>query len=105
MFHTPFAHNLYLDFYRTAGVIPFVGMLLYTGFFFYTLVRFMRTDALSLRLRTVGAVFALCLWVSFLTEPVLEGRPLNLWIWLFFGGYMRETTAAVRGKVRHVDFP
>ncbi len=70
-----YAHNLWLDVARLAGIIPFVMLIIYSVSTISTLVKFNRyTDCDEGTKKLFNLVYITVL-VNFLTEPILEGVP------------------------------
>lgn len=71
-----YAHNLILDTGRVAGVIPMFLMLSFSCCQLHKIVNFcFHKSELPLNQRVFIFSVLLCLFMSFMIEPVLEGRP------------------------------
>lgn len=71
-----YAHNLILDTGRVAGVIPMALMLLFACCQLQKIVKIcLRKSELPLNQKVFIFSVVLCLFMSFMIEPVLEGRP------------------------------
>lgn len=78
-----FAHNVFLDVARVAGVIPMAALLLFVVLSLIKLVRVLRMDALPAQLKNMLLLLFVAFITSFMVEPIIEGC-FNLFALFFF---------------------
>ena len=88
--HMPYAHNLWLDTARVAGIVPFVILVVITLMFIPTLINIYTNRRHSFNYRFMMTVFALAFIIYMNTEPVLEGCPILFGLFCLFMGMTRE---------------
>lgn len=69
-----YAHNLFLDIAREAGIIPMILIMLYCFSTLMTTIKVIRLRAYSYELRIMIAVMKICIFAAFMIEPVIQGR-------------------------------
>ncbi|MBX9969232.1 hypothetical protein H7K06_17095 [Priestia aryabhattai] len=86
----PHAHNLFLDIARVAGIFPMVFMIIYFFMITSTTIRFLKNKLISQEVRLLGILLFIGMFISFMIEPVLEGRPYIFMMFCFINGMMRS---------------
>ena len=71
-----YAHNLWLDCARVAGIIPMVILLVITYKFILSVFRIFRDSKLDFNYRYIVLTLSMSLIVYFNVEPILEGSSL-----------------------------
>lgn len=83
-----YAHNLWLDVLRVAGVIPFFTLLAFTINSFIKAIKASKIIPESLGFKLQIRVYILALFLIFMVEPIFEGMySLFLFFCLFVGAY------------------
>lgn len=80
------AHNLWLDTARVSGIAPMISMILFTISAVYNALKYYRRKYCNLQLRVWTLLTVCILFLSFMIEPVLEGRPYVFIIFCFIAG-------------------
>lgn len=83
------AHNLWLDTARVSGIIPMILMICYTLSVVYNAVKLYWRKSVTLEIRIWMMLTVCTMFLSFMIEPVLEGRPYIFIIFCFFAGLNR----------------
>lgn len=83
-----YAHNLFLDTYRSTGIIPTVLIIVFFIASSKTVIRFIKNGTIQSKTKCLVFSFIVCGFCSFMVEPVIEGRPLNLAIFCMLIGIM-----------------
>lgn len=77
----PFVHNLWLDVFRRAGIIPFVTLILFTCRSAIQLKRFTQARALNCKANQQMIVLGILgMAVLFCVEPIIEANPYLFYI-------------------------
>ena len=71
-----YAHNLWFDCARVAGILPFVLLIIIALKYAFCLFQVIRNDSVDLILRYTFWILSLAILIVFLSEPVLEGIPM-----------------------------
>lgn len=71
-----YAHNLWFDCARVAGIVPFVLLITISLRYAYCLFQVIRKDSVDLIFRYIIWIISLAILIVFLAEPVLEGIPM-----------------------------
>lgn len=80
------AHNLWLDTARVSGIAPMILMMIFTVSAVFNALKYYRRKNCSLELRIWMLLAVFILFLSFMIEPVLEGRPYIFIIFCFLAG-------------------
>lgn len=81
-----YAHNLWFDCARVAGIVPFVLLILISLRYTYSLFQVIQKEAIDLIFRYVIWIISLSVLIVFLAEPVLEGIPMVFEFFCFLFG-------------------
>lgn len=83
----PFVHNLWLDVFRRAGLIPFSTLILFTVRSVFQLKRFSKVEGLSCKENQQMIMLGMLgLAILFCVEPVIEANPYAFYIALIIIG-------------------
>jgi len=88
--HVRFAHNLWLDVARFAGVIPFFLLLIFTGRSLRNTYKAIRKDPEKLFLNTTMLIFTLAAMLVFFVEPVMEGLFYLFTVYCLYQGIINQ---------------
>jgi O-antigen ligase len=80
------AHNLFLDVYRVAGIIPFILIITYIISTINILFKLLRDKRFTNSIKCLLFSIQFLYLLSFMIEPVMEGRPLNFFAYCFING-------------------
>ncbi|QYF84823.1 hypothetical protein KY492_11395 [Brevibacterium sp. PAMC21349] len=80
------AHNFFLDVYRVAGVIPFFILIIYMISTIKILFKLLRSDRFTSNIKCLLFSIQFLFFLSFIFEPVMEGRPLSFFAYCFTNG-------------------
>lgn len=83
-----YAHNLWLDCARVAGVIPLLFLLIITVYFICALWKELKISEHDYY-RTIIVVIGVSLLVYMNVEPILEGCPLLFTVFVIILGMLR----------------
>lgn len=81
-----YAHNLWFDCARVAGIVPFVLLITISLRYAYCLFQVIRKDSVDLIFRYIIWIISLAILMVFLSEPVLEGIPMVFEFYCFVFG-------------------
>ncbi|MDK0642601.1 hypothetical protein ACV3ON_10545 [Clostridium perfringens] len=94
-----YAHNLWLDVAKDAGVIPFVLYILFTIGIIFLLIKFYREKTIS-KENKIGIISVVVAFlIVFFTEPILEGAPIFFGIFAYIIGGIQSI---IMRKKRHL---
>lgn len=96
--YNKYVHNFWLDIARVAGIFPFIVFLIVTIKSEIVLIKlsFVKNSSLVLLL----IVLNICLLSSTFVEPVLEGFPLDCYLFCLFWGLQKQVYVnSNRGKI------
>lgn len=83
-----YAHNLWFDCARVAGIIPFMLLIIIALVYIRYLFKIARNKSIDLILRNIFWILSLAILMVFLAEPVLEGIPMVFEFFCFLFGIM-----------------
>lgn len=86
--HNSYAHNLWVDVAREAGIIPFCLYILFSLIICSNLWEFMNNSRLSHEIRILMLSIQLSCMLSFFTEPIMQGAPLIFSLYCYTCGSM-----------------
>ncbi len=81
-----FAHNLWVDIAREAGIIPFVLYIRYILLALNHGIQILKTDKVEVFDKIFFATTVLGYFLIFFTEPVIQGSPISFSIFCFIVG-------------------
>jgi hypothetical protein len=81
-----FAHNLWLDVGRVAGIVPMIPLLIFTLSAGVSIAKVIFTEKLSIFLRVLVAGFGIGFLITFSLEPIMEGAFIMFLSSCFFFG-------------------
>lgn len=84
------AHNILLDVFVKCGAVPFVLLFILFGHIIFMLVCIFRKTNIRTKYKYLILLELVCVMISFMLEPVIEGRPLNLMLFLFMVGLIES---------------
>ena len=87
-----YAHNMWLDTIRTAGILPALFLIIYTIMIFKSFVRFIKLDWVSEKQKYIMLSIYICLYTNFFVEPVIEGYPIFFSLSCLFNGMVYSMT-------------
>lgn len=88
--NSPYAHNIWLDIARVAGVLPLSLFLIFSIQTFRTLSRFIRTQSVDMFLKSIFIVLIIGMTSQFFVEPVIEGLFMLLVFFCMILGMIEE---------------
>lgn len=96
-----YAHNIFLDTYRVTGVIPTCLLMTAMYFIFRNLIVFLKNRTVDRKYKCLAFSIMVGCAGSFMIEPVIEGRPMNLLIFFLIAGMIDELSARIfyTGKI------
>lgn len=74
--HVPYAHNLWLDTARVAGIIPMFLLIIITIYFIGSIWRTYKQKMFDSDYRSIIVTIGIVLFIYMNTEPILEGAPM-----------------------------
>lgn len=80
------AHNMWIDVARVAGIIPLSLLIVYSLMVFLTLCRLRKNKVVPQEIKTLVMGLSFGLLISFMIEPVIEGRPFNFMFFCIING-------------------
>ena len=83
-----YAHNLWFDCARVAGILPFVLLIIIALKYAFCLFQVIRNNLVDLILRYTFWILSLAILIVFLSEPVLEGIPMVFEFFCFLYGIL-----------------
>ena len=78
-------HNLWLDIYDYAGIVPFLLMDLYSLMFIRIMMKIHRSDRISNSFKVLTAGLLICIFVQLNLEPAMTGASLFVIITILLG--------------------
>lgn len=87
---TNYAHNIFLDTYRVAGIIPMSLLIISMVCIFIFLLKFLRLPFVDRKYKCLAFSVMTGSFCSFMIEPVIEGRPLLLLVFFLIAGMIEE---------------
>ena len=81
-----YAHELWLDIYDDAGIIPYILIAIYTIVSARRAINVVRNSSFSVNFRIMIGAFYLILLAQFFVEPVLAGAPLLVYSYCIVDG-------------------
>ncbi len=81
-----YAHNMWLDVARVAGIIPMIWLIIYTICVIRTLSRLLKNPYISNKAKSLIGTLTIGLLISFTVEPVIAGRPFNFMFFCLING-------------------
>ena len=88
-YRMPYAHNLWLDCARVAGVIPLFFLLIVTIRFVRDIFAIYKCNAMNFESRSLMCFIGLAILVYMNLEPILEGCPLLFAYFITYLGMLR----------------
>ncbi len=83
-----YAHNLWLDVARVAGVIPFILLLFFTVSSIKIWIKSLRILRNNLFLRNYVFIYFLCIILLFNVEPIMDGMYLLFLLFCLYVGFL-----------------
>ena len=96
--HTPYAHNLWLDCARVAGVVPLLFLLIITIYYIRSVWMVYRQNDDNDNYKNILFLIGIVLLIYMNTEPILEGCPLLFAFFSIFLG-IQEGCFRVNNKL------
>lgn len=88
MNYNHYAHNLWVDIAKEAGIIPFVSYILFAVSSILATVKAMRGDHYRNEEKLIIISSLMGIFMVFFTEPVMQGSPITFTLFCFIvGGY------------------
>lgn len=84
-----YAHNLWLDVGYTAGLLPFIFLVIFTIMTFHSYIRLLRKDSISKYFKYLVTAMLCGFFVTFMVEPVIEGNFLLFGAFCMFSGIVK----------------
>ncbi len=94
-----YAHNIVLDVARVAGIVPMLLMMVILMMAVLTIVSILRQNNCNREMSILIVLMTVGLLVSFMLEPVIEGRPTNFAIFCLIAGM----NCAVKARTKKGD--
>jgi hypothetical protein len=92
-----YAHELWLDTYDAAGIIPFVLIIVYSIASAVGIFKFSRREDVNSEERMLLISFLVTMVVSFFLEPIISGAPMVLAAYCFINGVITSKARNVVG--------
>jgi hypothetical protein len=90
--HVPYAHNLWLDTARVAGIIPMFFLIIITIYFIGSIWRIYKQKKLDNDYCSIIVTIGIVLLVYMNAEPILEGAPILFAFFTILFGMLRGNT-------------
>lgn len=87
--HVPYAHNLWLDTARVAGIIPMFLLIIITIYFIGSIWRTYKQKMFDSDYRSIIVTIGIVLFIYMNTEPILEGAPMLFAFFVVLCGIMQ----------------
>lgn len=84
-----YAHNIWVDVGREAGFIPMFLLFSYSIYSLIVSFIFIKTQEITQEYRVFFGLLSIGLFISFLFEPVIGGRPFNFIFYCMINGMIR----------------
>ena len=81
-----YAHNMWLDVGKQAGIIPFLLLILFTIISLWNLIKILRSDKFSIGLKVFLVGIYSAVFLNMAVEPILQGEPLFFIMFCMFVG-------------------
>ena len=96
-------HNVWLDMANAAGLIPFIGLLTYTGLSLYDIIRLLGLKNVSQKLKYVLSGIYLAFVLYYMVEPALEANVFLLLPWVYVNGMINASVSTHNEKKRQLE--
>ncbi len=83
-----YAHELYLDVYSDAGIIPFILVLVFVTASVVRIVLYSRTENIPAETRLLMLLCNVSILITFWMEPIMVGMPWMFCIFCFYQGIL-----------------
>lgn len=87
-------HDLWLDIYDYAGIVPFILMVLYSLSYAWNIVRLYRCKEISFETKTMLFGVYICIIIQMYLEPIMTGASLFLAIAIIINGIIERMTVS-----------
>ena len=81
-----YAHDIWLDTFDDAGLVPMLAMLVYTVFSVFRFFNYAKKHSTSFEEKVLFFLFPAILMAAFLVEPILQGCPMVFCMYCFMDG-------------------
>lgn len=81
-----YVHNVWLDMANAAGLIPFLGLVIYTAFSLYDLVRLLKNPDVTQEIKYVLSGLYVVFVLYYMVEPALEATVFFMVPWTYLNG-------------------
>ena len=98
--HMAYAHNLWLDTARVAGLVPLGVLLLLTLIFISSIVKIYTNRRHEFNYRFMMLAIALAFMIYMNTEPIIEGSPILFGFFCLFMGVVRGHNNVIDAVVK-----
>ena len=85
-----YAHDLWLDIFNEVGIIPMIGITLYTVLALLRLSKVRKDRRLSSKERIAITCYSLIIYAQFFVEPIWQGAPLLLCSFMIIDGMLAK---------------
>lgn len=91
-----YAHNIWLDAARVAGIVPFFSLVIMTLGFIYNTYKVLINNRISKFFKTLVLLLSVSIVFQFSMEPVLEGVPMLFILFCLLWGMTKEVHTRFR---------
>lgn len=96
-----YAHNLWFDVLRAAGVIPFFLLIIFTTRSFITAGKIIAVKSLNVNFRLIILVYTTTFFLIFMVEPIMDGLFALFSVFCLYSGILAKLKTKVRASQKN----